>query len=189
MPPWQRCCKLNGWHTRDKAAVVDESKLTAEGRQVFTLARQMALGRGSNPTLDDMRHACYIVAIKKDKETEHLTNDEQDRIVALFNLLADPDDIAARNIWEAYQRGENPGNKKRRKWFIKSRAPEAVSRHIAMDLTQGRTRDLESLSDQEEANLARLLAQRPKYVGAPAAPRSQRTYQLKPNLVYTKGPF
>ena len=184
MPAWNRCCKLNGWHTRDKAAVVDTAALTAEGRQMWALARQRALSRedsAGRPTLDDMRHACYIVAIKKDKETDALTNDEQDRIVALFNLLADPLDLEAMQIWTAYQRGENPGNKKRRKWFMKSRAPEGVLRHITQDLTGGQTKDFESLDDQKEAELCRLLAQRPVYSGAPKSPRSKRTYVLNPH--------
>lgn len=188
MPEWQKCVRANGWHTSGGFAVVDEARLNEEGRQAVALARQRARMRdgallcGPQPfTLSDLRHGCYIVAIRRDKETEHLSNDDQDRIVALFKLLADPDDLAALQNWQAYQRGENPGNRKRRKWFIKSRAPEAVSRHIAMDLTRGRTKDLESLSDQEESNLARVLAQRPVYTGAPKAVNGKRNYQLDPN--------
>ncbi len=183
MPEWQRCCRLNGWHTRDKAAVIDVSKLTAEGRQVFALARQRAVTEDRQVDLRDVRHACYIVAIRKDKDTEALTNDEQDRIVALFRLLADPLDLGARGTWEAYQRGENPGNKKRRRYFIRSRAPEAVLRHMTMDLTSGQTKDFSSLDDKKEAELARLLAQRPIYPGSSVTTGKsrKRTYVLNPH--------
>lgn len=196
MPPWQRCCRLNGWHTQDGAAAParGEWQVTSdEMRKVITFARQLSVTKRGTPafTLREMHHACYIVALGRDKETEHLTNDDQDRIVALVNYLADPLDLKACQVWQAYQRGENPGNKKRRQWFIKSRAPEAVSRHIALDLTQGRTKDLESLSDQEEANLARLLAQRPVYPGAKAKGENRksgnRTYVLNPHKKFSQG--
>jgi hypothetical protein len=189
MPAWNACVKANGWCTREGAAVVDVSRLNEEGRQVFAIARQMAIVEGRQPTLRDVRRACYVRCIKRNKDTDSLNNNEQDHIVALFKLLTDPDDLAARATWDAYERGENPGNKVRRKWFIKSRAPEATLRHITQDLTSGRTKDHESLSEGEEKNLARLLAQRPNYRKPQNIPLGgRRQYQLDPNKTFQPKP-
>jgi hypothetical protein len=214
MPAWTACCKANGWHTRDYTAVIDASRLNEEGRQMFALARQRSLAAKRGMTLSDLRHACYIVCLTRDKATSALNNSEQDHIVALFNVLKDPLSLAARAVWEAYQRGENPGNKNRRKYFIKSRAPEGVLRHLTADLTQNQTKEWESLDDNGQKNLARLLAQRriygrpeamvqgpkskvqsqrPDAGGSPGGAQSKapspKNYVLNPQLVFTKGPF
>jgi hypothetical protein len=218
MPAWNAAVKANGWHTRGGAAAGYEGRVTCdEMGKVITFARQMWLARGwrsedgsrmvEGPTLRDLRHACTVVCLGRDKDTDKLNNKEQDHIVALFKLLANPLSIAARTTFDAYQRGENPGGKVRQNYFIKSRAPEAVVRHLTMDLTGGRTRDPESLTDEEKHNLARLLAQRPVYghrakVSSPqssvhsqpaataaVAKPNPKHYVMKPELVYTKGPF
>jgi hypothetical protein len=175
-PAWNRCVRANGWFTRDGAAVVDEARLNEEGRKVLAIARQRSLATRHSPlaTLDDLRHAAHIVALGHDKSSEHLTNAEVDRVVCLFNLLANPNNLSAITQWGAYQRGENPGALKRQNYFIHSRAPDAVLRKLTYDLTSGRTRDPEALDDNERANLARLLAQRGVYGHRPVLERRGR---------------
>jgi len=206
-PAWNRCVRANGWFTQAGAAVVDEARLNEEGRKVLTLARQIGAARQHRPTIDHLRHAAHIVALGRDKSSEHLTNAEVDKVVCLFNLLANPNNLTAITQWHAYQRGEDPGAVKRQKYFIHSRAPEAVLRKLTFDLTSGRTRDPEALDDNERKALARLLAQRGVYghkskiedrsskiAGPTSKPNSQlptsnsgkKDYVLKPQLVFRK---
>jgi hypothetical protein len=168
MPAWNKAVHANGWHTRDHAAAGVEAT-SAELLDLISIAKKFSMKERGTPffTLRDLRHACTILCLGRDKDTDKLNNSEQDHIVALFHLLAQPMSIAARTKYDAYQRGENPGKKVRRQYFIKSRAPEAVLRHLTHDLTGGRTKDWESLEDSKQAELARLLKQRPIYGHSP----------------------
>lgn len=187
MPAWTLCCQRNRWFTREGFAVVEEQLLPAEGRQAIAFARQRARmrdgARAPQPfTLRDLHHGCYLVALGRDKDTERLTNKEQDRIVALVRYLAAPMDLKAIATWQAYQRGEDPGQQVRTKHFIRSRGPEAILRHLTHDLTGGQTKDWESLDEKKQAELSRLLAQRPVYGHSPKLEgRGQKAEVRKPN--------
>jgi hypothetical protein len=208
--------RSTGWHTRDGAAVVDIARLENEALQVVEIANKMAGREQRRTTLRDLRHACTVLCLGRDKDTDTLNNSEQDYIVSLFKVLANPLDIAARSAFESYKAGKNPGAVKRQKYFIHSRAPEAVLRKLTFDLTSGRTRDPEALDDDERQALARLLAQRGVYGHRPKIQQEQaeltevggqkseaggqtsdirppasgpKDYVMNPQLTFTKGPF
>ncbi|HOQ48170.1 MAG TPA: hypothetical protein PLH97_10995 [Verrucomicrobiota bacterium] len=164
-PAWNACCQANGWHTSDGFATVDESRLSEEGRKVLTFARQRALMRdgvkllAAQPVkLDDLRHGAHWVALGRDKSSEDLTNAEVDRVVALFQVLTDPDDLGARLKWDAYLRGEDPGEVKRLDWSIRHAAPDAYVRTIAAD--KFGTRAWEHLNVNQKRQLAITLTER-----------------------------
>lgn len=50
-------------------------------------------------TADDLRHACHIVALGKDKSSADITSKELDRLADLFRLLAQPDSIDLMRAW------------------------------------------------------------------------------------------
>ena len=75
--------------------------LRKEGRsgtrldQVEDVAAERAWKRTSRVTAEDLRHACHVVAIGHDKSSLDLNNRELDKLVSLFRILTDPDDLNA----------------------------------------------------------------------------------------------
>ena len=157
-PAWHAVVKANGWHMEQRRLVIDGDRLGEEGRQVVAAARQRAACEFRGPVRDDLRHGAHVVALGGDKSSADLTNDELDRVLTLFALLADPQDLAARLRWDAYLRGENPGAQERTDWFIQHAAPGAYARAIAAD--KFGTRQWENLDLGRKKNLAITLARR-----------------------------
>jgi hypothetical protein len=66
-------------------------------REVESIAERL---RGcSRLTADHLRHACHVRALGRDKSATTLTAQEMDRVVVLFDLLANPLSIDAVNRW------------------------------------------------------------------------------------------
>ncbi len=205
-PAWNNCCRANAWKVQGGFATVDEARLSDESRKILAFARQRAMMRDgavlleAQPVrLDDLRHAAHILALGRDKSSDKLTNAEVDRVVCLFKLLADPDDLGARLAWDAYQRGEDPGETKRLEYFIRQ-TPEAYVRHISAD--KFGTREWENLTQIQKRDLAKTLSQRNRTkqarpestmkhngttepAAAPARPAAGQ-YTLKPHLTFEK---
>jgi hypothetical protein len=116
-----------------KGRLVDQATVSADRsehhRTVWTYAEQIAQRDHRAVTVNDLRHAAYIYALKKDKSSTEFTNVDLDRILVLFRLLVDPDDLAAVHEWDhpelAVQR--------RLVWVIEHSAPEAYIRKVAGD--------------------------------------------------------
>ena len=199
-PAWNLCCRANGWKMAGSRLVFDAGALTEEGRKAVTLANQRALMEHRPVTLDDLRHGVHIVALGRDKSSEHLTNAEVDRVVALFHYLRAPEDLTAVMKWTAYERGEDPGQLRRIEFVIRS-VPEALQRHIALDMIG--TRDWESASLAQKLILSRRIAQwksgkragkaesgkrKAETGNLPAAVAAGNSYQLDPNKKFTPKP-
>lgn len=105
-------------------------------------------------TADDLRHAAHRVALGRDKSSSKLSNRDLDRVWALFRLLADPLNLAARLEWEHPERGA----RRRHDAVIHTAVPEAYARHVAGD--KFGTRNLDALTDEQTAALATTLRQR-----------------------------
>jgi hypothetical protein len=158
-PAWSACVKANAWHMEDGRLVGNglsdqPSTINDQLPKVLTFARQIAQAQHRGPMVDDLRHACHIVALGRDKSSKVLNNAELDRVVALFKLLADPEDLSAIMAWE------NPveADVKRVKWFITNTAPSAYVAAIARD--KFGTSDWESLDLKQMRFLAMTLANR-----------------------------
>jgi hypothetical protein len=164
-PAWNECVLANQWRMEKKRLIIPEDRLTAEGRQVVDFALQRAAAEHRGPTLDDLRHAAHIVAFGRDKSSTSLTNAETDKIVTLFRLLTDPENLDAVIAWAAYLRGEDPGSVKRVEWFITNAAPDAYVRQIAAD--RFGTRQWENLNLGQKRSLAMTLSNRKAYDARP----------------------
>lgn len=190
-PAWNDCVRANNWRVENKFVVIDNSRLTAEGRVVLTFAQQRATMRdGATPgrpqpvTMDDLRHGAHWLALGRDKSSEHLNNAEVDRVVALFRLLQDPDDLGARMKWDAFQRGEDPGEVKRLDYAITHAAPDGYVRKISED--KFGSRQWEWLTVAQKRQLLVTLKERNKSFRQPL----QRTgSQPAGKVYYMKGPF
>lgn len=105
-PAWNKAVKAmsaSGYHGPPEAEAVNR------------IADELSVKAHRQTTADDLRYACHIVAIGKDKSSKELNAAETDRVVCLFQMLADPDDLRARMEWE------NPEEAMRRRvlWSLK----------------------------------------------------------------------
>src|SRR5262245_21256880 len=104
-PAWNAAAKNHGWHKAGlgtRVEFVGFRELNDLYQRMWTIAQARAAAAGSTggaggngPCGEDFRHACHVVAFGKDKSSSQLTNKELDRVLALFRLLADPDDLSA----------------------------------------------------------------------------------------------
>lgn len=158
-PAWTACVRANGWHMAKGrlAGAIEPGTRSAEHSAVIEHAQRFAVASGRTLNLETLRHGAHIVALGRDKSSADLSNQELERVVALFAVVADPDDLAARLTWDAYQRGEDPGAVKRVEWFIR-RCPDAYARAVAQD--KFGTRQWENLTLAQKRTLSLTLKNR-----------------------------
>jgi hypothetical protein len=139
-PAWSACAKANGWvmakgrlsesargaHADAPVAGALPGELL---RKVWMAAEALAVQAHRNVTAEDLRHGCTVVALGRNKSSKDFTNAELDRVVALFRLLAEPDDVAAMLQWNNPEIGE----RKRLVFAIAESAPAAYVARIASD--------------------------------------------------------
>lgn len=177
-PAWTACTRANGWRMSKGILRFDPQQLTEESSKVMTFARQRAVMEKRPMTVDDLRHGAHWLALGKDKSSEHLTNAELDRVVALFRLLTAPEDLGARMTQDAYDRGEDPGAVQRLDYFIRTSAPDAYVRKVSLDMCH--TRDWEDLAVGQKQTLARALSQRRKNFHRTVKPKRIVDPELEP---------
>jgi hypothetical protein len=130
---WGACAKARGWTARDgreadSAWFAAAPDLVELHTQVWNEAGALAALEGRDVSADDLRHACHRVAGAPPSSAK-LSNADLDRVLALFRLLADPDDLDAMLAWENPEASEA----KRLLWAIRRLAPEAYTRALASD--------------------------------------------------------
>ncbi len=158
-PKWRECCEANYWRTVKGAVTIDEARLNEWGRKVVVLARQKAEVRGQRSedgrlTTNDLRHAAHIVAIGKDKSSKDLTNAELDRVLALFGLVTDQENLDASLDWDDPSRQEE----KRLDWCLKNLAPDGYVR--ALSRGKFGVREWEGLTTWQKRQLVMTLKER-----------------------------
>ncbi len=101
-PAWNRCVEANEWFmvkgrfTGKRAAKYGAyPDVDAAYQSVWRAAEALALQHHRAITAEDLRHACHVVALGKDKSSKTMTNAETDRVVSLIRLMTDPDDLDA----------------------------------------------------------------------------------------------
>jgi hypothetical protein len=148
-PAWRECSIANGWIMARGRLQADLAAQRAEYAtwpepalglylKVITVAEQLALSSHRAIVPDDLRHACNIVATGR-QNSGSLDNKQTNRVVNLFRLLRDPDDLDAVMNWE------NPENADRKSFvaFLKKRFNEAAL--IAISRNAFDTSDWDSL--------------------------------------------
>jgi hypothetical protein len=127
---WAACSRALGWNRAPvRLASHGAPEVNSLYQAVWTAAEALARQPGGSVTANDLRHACHHIALGADKSAKTLTNAEADRVVALFNLLAAPEDFDAMMAWQ------NPeaGAVKRLTWAIEHLAPAAYVEAVASD--------------------------------------------------------
>lgn len=138
-PAWRGVCVARGWRMV-KGRLAGEPELLGEAdgvnlfqqellRKVGVLALQRARMGARGVTVDDLRHGAHLVALGKDKGSATLTNGELDRVLAVFRVLADGDDVQGAMEFDRPELGE----RRRLVWVIEHAAPEGYVRGITRD--------------------------------------------------------
>ncbi len=148
-PAWSRALKA-AWYRHPVAGYVIQSA-ESMAVEITVAAQEQASAEFRAMDADDLRHAAHRLALGRDKSSSQLTNRELDRIVALFRILADPEDLRARLEYDNPQRGE----RRRQDYVIRTSVPEAYARHVAAD--KFGTANLDGLNDQQARELAMTL--------------------------------
>lgn len=103
---WKKVCDAQGWHVSKTRLAPLRAPRNEEESKVITFAHQLAKKESQAVTLDNLRHACHMVALGQDKGHMALNNKEWDRVFNLFQLLIDELNIDARINFEHPQNAE-----------------------------------------------------------------------------------
>lgn len=103
--------------------------LNALYQDVWECAEHLASHGQRSVAADDLRHACTVIATGHQVSSRHMTNEQFDRVLALFRLLADPNNLNHMLAWENAEAGE----RRRQLHVITRNAPAAYVRAIARD--------------------------------------------------------
>lgn len=123
-PAWSQAAKARGWTkgVMDSAPMPTSSPAVNEIlNDLYDFAEVTARAEHREIKPDDFRHACHFVALGRDMSCTDLTNDECEKVVALFRILADPDDLRAQMAWNS------PKDARRRRmlWWIRHHCVES----------------------------------------------------------------
>jgi len=175
-PAWNAAAKNHGWNT--KAGRAPQTRVEFFGnhqvngfyQRIWTIALERS-GPAREVSAEHLRHACHLVALGHDKSSHHLTNQELDRVLALFQLLADPDDFRATMAWSNPQEEQ----RKRMLWWLRNKCVESYIVEISRQ--KFGTDDWESLPFESLRQLHMTLHNRAKAQRAPAAINLNREVQ------------
>lgn len=157
---WGNVVAVNAWKMA-KGRLHEEAKLPSASQwhaQVWSFATLVARQAAKAVGPDELRHGAYWLALGRDKTHMKFDNRDLDRVLTVFNLLIDPDNLTAVSDHLSYQRGEDPGGRKRLVVGILNKAPAAYIAAVALD--KFGTRDWESLNGQQLFRLNMTLSNR-----------------------------
>jgi hypothetical protein len=142
---WQKVAQAHDWimvqrrllgRREEKFGREESSRLY---NAIWDAAEILAQNNHRSVTADDLRHACHLVAIFPQKaaskqklapiSSKDISNKQLDRVIALFRVLINPNDIAASIAWS----DPSVGEKQRLIYVIKNAAPLAYIDSICRD--------------------------------------------------------
>lgn len=133
-PAWNRCARAMSWKMVEGRLVGGRlpryggPEVDAAYQVVWNLAERFALQLHRAVTPEDLRHAVNFAASNR-ASTKAMNSAHANRAVALFDLLADPDNLSAMMRWSNPDLVERDGLLER----IRQAAPEAYVRAISRD--------------------------------------------------------
>jgi len=128
-PAWNAAVKARWVRDRGTMLPLPTAPANEFADQVMGIAEARARKRQAVVNAEDLRHACHVLALGKDLSSYDLTNWQTDRVVALFELLVDPDNLGARMRWDS----PDLDAVRRREWSIaRVGFPEAYIASISL---------------------------------------------------------
>lgn len=104
MPQWAKCARANGWRMVNQRLACEPTESQSRSpwhAEVWAEADKLARQEHRAVTADDLRHACNLVAsLGRAESSWKLTSHQCQRVVNLFKLLRDPEDLNAIIAWE-----------------------------------------------------------------------------------------
>ena len=176
---WSAVVAKHGW--RGKAAEMRAARpacwaspeLNPILAGVWEFAERLAAQEHRALAADDLRRACSMVATGRLVSSKRLSNAELDRVLALFRLLAEPDNLAAVRAWF-----DSDGGERRRHLYVIRQSPPAYVSAIARD--KFGTTDLDRLTLEQLRQLSLTLRNRPAARVQSAATPAPATIELCP---------
>lgn len=164
---WNAVCHAHDWRM-EKARLAPAARASQDRtiyhRFVWREAERLAAQAHRAVTADDLRHACYRVATtavpgwpkgaRVAESLSDLDNRAFSRVLVLWALLIDDEDLSAQIKWDHPERSEAEALDK----TIPKLAPDAYVREIAARIYG--TRSWENLDVGEKRNLRRILCDR-----------------------------
>lgn len=155
---WAKVCHSNDWRMEKGRLAADAAKsdFSQWHEKVWAFAQLIARQEGRAVKVDDLRKGCYMLALGKDKSLTKFENKDLDRVLPVFRLMIDPDDLDAVQKHLAFQAHDaakkererckrmgipdeapelpdDPGERLRLVNSIKARAPEAFILKISKE--------------------------------------------------------
>jgi hypothetical protein len=159
----QRILYFRAWNAARCAFSLEPSAFVGEvahlRARILAIAQERAQDRQTQDprlkTQDSLRHGCHLVALGKNKSSKSLTNPELDRLLALFRLLADPEDLGAMLAWN------NPSEEARKRilYSINTHFVESYAAQVSRE--KFGTPDFETLPTPDLRQLHMTLKNRP----------------------------
>lgn len=94
-PAWTAALKANWTVDRGTAVLTNNPPGGDRARQVDAIATERATKLARSVKADDLRHACHMVALGRDKSSKEMTNADLDKVLNLFRVLQDEYNLAA----------------------------------------------------------------------------------------------
>jgi len=143
---WATVVRAHGW--RGDSAILQATRedcwaspaLNRVYQAIWQAAGHLAAPPHNERLIDALRHACHFVAADRLAGSRQLTNAELDRVLDLFRLLAEPDNLDNVAAWLDAEAGE-----RRRHVHVITQSPAAYWQSIARDKFRGET-DLDRLT-------------------------------------------
>jgi len=150
---WGRVCQANDWYATKGRLLPEATKgdFSQWHKKVWAFAELLARQNNRAVTPDDLRKGTYMLALGVPKSLTKFENGDLDRVLIVFRLLIEPDDLRAVRDWMAYEAfdqakaeiarckaagmpvtielPDDPGERRRHLHNIE-RLPEAVKMHL-----------------------------------------------------------
>jgi hypothetical protein len=177
---WAAVARVHNWRGSGEALASTHQacwvspSLDRTYQSVWSMASGLAWQEGrSSISADDLRHACAAVALGRVTSSKRLSNADFDRALALFRLLAEPENLAHLEAWENRDAGE-----RRRHAHVITQTPPAYWQRISRD--KFGPADLDRLSLEQLRQLSLTLRLRPAARPQPKADATLPPAQLCP---------
>ena len=120
-PAWHKASLAQNWRMErgrllaSRQASWGFKEVDAAYHAVWDAAEGLARQQHRAVTAEDLRHGCHVAALGVDKSSTEFSNKELDRVVTLFKLLANAEDVDAMMDWLHPENAE----RKRLSWAVK----------------------------------------------------------------------
>lgn len=99
-PAWNAAWRQNWRKDRGTAVLLVAPRNPDLAAEIDRMARDLAARRQATTSDRDVRYACHLRALGATTPSQDLRNSDIDRVLCLFRLLEDPDDIDAVIAWD-----------------------------------------------------------------------------------------